>query len=264
MLRDFCEFSVIHRPVSTFLGVDNNFKRTLDIDVVRIATGGTYGDRGRRIGAGPRRSRLRVIERGSRASRCAVRFPTREPARHERRLDEQVDDPARGRRTLRGRVPAIAENYPGIPYRRELFDALLAGIIINPDRYNVIVTPNEYGDFLSDMACGLMGSIGLGGQRFLRLRQERAPVPGDVRSRGRHGPRHRGAGHLQPERRTPGFRLPVDAPGRSGSRRRAPRCGALGHRRRGKDGRHRRVAGDQGLHRDVGERMQALLSPAAV
>ena len=46
--------------------------------------------------------------------------------------------------------------------RRELFDALLAGVIMNPERYGVIVCPNEYGDFLSDMACGLIGSIGLG------------------------------------------------------------------------------------------------------
>jgi len=56
----------------------------------------------------------------------------------------------------------IARNYPGTPYRRELFDSLLAGIILHPERYHVIVCPNEYGDFLSDMACGLIGSIGLG------------------------------------------------------------------------------------------------------
>src|SRR6185436_14253084 len=38
VLREFFNFSVIHRPVITFAGVENNFKRTLDIDVVRIAT----------------------------------------------------------------------------------------------------------------------------------------------------------------------------------------------------------------------------------
>jgi isocitrate/isopropylmalate dehydrogenase len=59
-------------------------------------------------------------------------------------------------------VGNVAKQYPTIPYRRELFDALLAGIIMRPDRYGVIVTPNEYGDFLSDAACGLIGSLGLG------------------------------------------------------------------------------------------------------
>ena len=56
----------------------------------------------------------------------------------------------------------VSKDYPATPYRHELFDALLAGIIMRPERYGVIVTPNEYGDFLSDMAMGLIGSIGLG------------------------------------------------------------------------------------------------------
>ena len=33
---------------------------------------------------------------------------------------------------------------------------------LDPEKYRVIVTPNEYGDFLSDMACGMIGSLGLG------------------------------------------------------------------------------------------------------
>jgi isocitrate dehydrogenase (NAD+) len=161
VLRNFCDFSVIHRPVQTFPGVENNFKKTLDLDIVRIATGGTYTDRGRRIGTESAVS-LRVIER--QPSRFAARFAFRLASQKatsvvstskwtiQREADglfeEQCDD--------------IASNYPGIPYRRELFDALLAGVILHPERYHVIVCPNEYGDFLSDMACGLIGSIGLG------------------------------------------------------------------------------------------------------
>jgi len=61
-----------------------------------------------------------------------------------------------------GELTAVAQDYPSIPYRRELFDALLAGVIMSPERYGVIVCPNEYGDFLSDAACGLIGSMGLG------------------------------------------------------------------------------------------------------
>jgi isocitrate/isopropylmalate dehydrogenase len=59
-------------------------------------------------------------------------------------------------------VAEVAAKFPHIPHRRELFDSLLAGIIMRPERYAVIVTPNEYGDFLSDTACGLIGSVGLG------------------------------------------------------------------------------------------------------
>ena len=71
ILRERCQFAVIHRPVSTILGIQTNFTKELNIDVVRIATGGTYEDVGRRIGSDTAVS-LRVIERGP--SRHAARF----------------------------------------------------------------------------------------------------------------------------------------------------------------------------------------------
>lgn len=49
-----------------------------------------------------------------------------------------------------------------MPHDIELFDALLAKIIIKPQNYRVVLVLNEYGDFLSDMASGLVGSIGTG------------------------------------------------------------------------------------------------------
>lgn len=161
VLRERCQFQVIHRPVATIPGIENNFKKTIDIDVVRIATGGTYEDAGRRIGRDTAVS-LRVIERGP--SRCAARFAFKlamirrtgvvSTSKHTiQRATDGLFEEAVGR---------VAEDYPSIPFRRELFDALLAGIIMRPEKYSVIVCPNEYGDFLSDTACGLIGSVGLG------------------------------------------------------------------------------------------------------
>ena len=31
-----------------------------------------------------------------------------------------------------------------------------------PEKFQIIITLNEYGDFLSDLACGLVGSLGIG------------------------------------------------------------------------------------------------------
>src|SRR5688572_11150480 len=161
VLREFFNFSVIHRPVITFPGVENNFKRTLDIDVVRIATGGTYSDRGMRIGEESAVS-IRVIER--RPSRLAARFAfdlAREKACNVVSTSKYtIQKAADG--LFEEQVEEISKRYPEVEYRRELFDSLLAGIILRPQNYRVIVCPNEYGDFLSDMACGLIGSIGLG------------------------------------------------------------------------------------------------------
>ncbi|HED64996.1 MAG TPA: isocitrate dehydrogenase [Planctomycetes bacterium] len=161
VLREFCDFSVIHRQIATFPGVENNFKRTIDLDVIRVATGGTYSDRGRRIGTESAVS-LRVIER--QPSRFAARYAFRLASAEGKSVVSTskwtIQREADG--LFEQECDDIASNYPGTPYRRELFDALLAGVIMNPDRYSVIVCPNEYGDFLSDMACGLVGSIGLG------------------------------------------------------------------------------------------------------
>jgi isocitrate dehydrogenase (NAD+) len=161
ILRDRCQFAVIHRPVCTIPGIENNFKKTIDIDVVRIATGGTYEDAGRRIGRDTAVS-LRVIERAP--CRFAARFAfelakirgTNVTSTSKYTIQRETDG------LFEEVVGQIAEGYPGIPFRRELFDSLLAGIIMNPERYAVVVCPNEYGDFLSDTACGLIGSVGLG------------------------------------------------------------------------------------------------------
>ncbi len=56
----------------------------------------------------------------------------------------------------------MADRYPEVPHSVELFDALLAKVIIKPDSYRVVLVLNEYGDFLSDLASGLVGSLGTG------------------------------------------------------------------------------------------------------
>src|SRR3569623_2126980 len=50
ILRRRLDLSVIHRPVYTLPGLPTNFRRELDLDIVRIATGGTYDAPGRMIG----------------------------------------------------------------------------------------------------------------------------------------------------------------------------------------------------------------------
>ncbi|MFT7679201.1 MAG: isocitrate dehydrogenase (NAD+) [Planctomycetota bacterium] len=166
VLRSRLGFSVIHRPVCTIPGIKTNFTKTnftetIDIDVVRIATGGTYEDPGRRIGSDTAVS-LRVIERhpAMHAGRFAFKLAQIRGMNVCSTSKYTIQLATDG--LFEEVVGQIAEDYPATPYRRELFDALLAGIIMNPERYGVIVCPNEYGDFLSDSACGLIGSVGLG------------------------------------------------------------------------------------------------------
>jgi isocitrate dehydrogenase (NAD+) len=161
VLREGCGFSVIHRPVHTIPGIASNFTQKLDIDVVRVATGGTYDDPGRRIGPDTAVS-LRIIEK--RPTSWAARFAF-ELARQRRSNVVSASKYTIQRATdglFEEAVDEVARGYPDVAHRKELFDAMLANLIMHPDRYGVIVCPNEYGDFLSDAACGLIGSIGLG------------------------------------------------------------------------------------------------------
>ncbi|KAA3609139.1 MAG: isocitrate dehydrogenase [Planctomycetota bacterium] len=161
VLRERLDFSVIHRPVATIPGVATRHQGTVDVHIVRIAVGGTYEDAGRRIGSEAAVS-VRVIER--KPSRHAAHFAFQ----LARRLGVEVVSTSKYtiQRATDGLfeevVAEVAAEYEGVPHHAELFDALLAKLIMRPEDYRVIVTPNEYGDFVSDAACGIVGSIGLG------------------------------------------------------------------------------------------------------
>ena len=43
-----------------------------------------------------------------------------------------------------------------------MVDATAYYLVTNPERFDVIVTMNQYGDILSDLCAGLVGSLGLG------------------------------------------------------------------------------------------------------
>ncbi|MCA8953536.1 MAG: isocitrate dehydrogenase [Planctomycetes bacterium] len=161
VLRERCAFSVIHRPVASLAGVKTRHTGKVDMHIIRVAVGGTYEDAGRRIGDDVAVS-IRVIER--RPSREAALFAFR----LARRLECGVVSTSKYtiQRETDGLfeeiVAEVARDFPGVDHRSELFDALLYKAVLDPENYRVVVTPNEYGDFLSDMACGMVGSLGLG------------------------------------------------------------------------------------------------------
>jgi isocitrate dehydrogenase (NAD+) len=55
----------------------------------------------------------------------------------------------------------IAAEYPEIVYEDRIIDNMAMQMVIYPNRYDVIVTTNLFGDILSDLAAGLVGGLGL-------------------------------------------------------------------------------------------------------
>jgi len=55
----------------------------------------------------------------------------------------------------------IAKNYPDVSIDEMYIDAAVMDLVRRPERFDVIVTTNLYGDILSDLAAYVTGSIGL-------------------------------------------------------------------------------------------------------
>jgi 3-isopropylmalate dehydrogenase len=56
-----------------------------------------------------------------------------------------------------------ARGFPGLIVDDILVDAMMAHVVRHPDRFDVIVSTNMFGDILSDLTAELSGSLGLGG-----------------------------------------------------------------------------------------------------
>ncbi len=161
VLRRECNFSVILRPVISIKGITSNFKEDLFLYIVRIATGGTYDDPGRLVGKDAAIS-IRIVERDPcrQAARFAFRFARNKGLNLTSSSKHTIQKVTDG--LFQSVVDEVHKEFPDVEHHVELFDALLAKIALNPESYEVVLVLNEYGDFLSDMASGLAGSIGTG------------------------------------------------------------------------------------------------------
>jgi len=57
----------------------------------------------------------------------------------------------------------IAAEYPQIQNEHWIIDIGTARVAVHPEAFDVIVTPNLYGDIISDVAAEITGSVGMGG-----------------------------------------------------------------------------------------------------
>jgi isocitrate dehydrogenase (NAD+) len=161
IIRRMCNFSVILRPVISIKGIKSNFKEQVFLYIVRVATGGTYDDPGRMIGKDAAVS-IRIVERDPcrQAARFAFDFA------RQKKLSVTSSSKHTIQRATDGLFESVVadmhKSFSDVRHKVELFDALLAKIILKPEDFQVVLVLNEYGDFLSDMASGLIGSIGTG------------------------------------------------------------------------------------------------------
>jgi tartrate dehydrogenase/decarboxylase/D-malate dehydrogenase len=95
------------------------------------------------------------------------------------------------------RVKAMAESYPDITWDQYHIDILTAHFVLNPDRFNVVVASNLFGDILSDLGPACTGTIGIAPSGNINPERKFPSVFEPVH---RLGARHLRPGHRQSDR----------------------------------------------------------------
>lgn len=55
----------------------------------------------------------------------------------------------------------VASEYPDIEFEDQIVDALCMKLVMDPNRFDVLLLSNLYGDIVSDLAAGLVGGLGV-------------------------------------------------------------------------------------------------------
>jgi isocitrate dehydrogenase (NAD+) len=58
-------------------------------------------------------------------------------------------------------VRNVARGYAEVPYDEKIVDAACMHLVMTPERYDVLLLPNLYGDIVSDLCAGLVGGLGV-------------------------------------------------------------------------------------------------------
>ncbi|HNR92697.1 MAG TPA: isocitrate/isopropylmalate family dehydrogenase [Dokdonella sp.] len=144
-------------------------RRPMDLVIVRENTEGFYSDRNMYAGNGEfmpdqdmALSVRKITAQGvSRVARIAFELA------RERRGKLAAVHKANVLKLTDGlflrEVRKVATQFPGVEIEELIVDATAALLVRNPDRFDVILTTNMFGDILSDEASELSGSLGLGG-----------------------------------------------------------------------------------------------------
>lgn len=150
------------RPVISFKGTKSRYDN-IDIITVRENTEGMYS------GAGQKRSddnqsaeAMSIITRDGAERIVTFAF---ELARQEGRKKVTIIHKANILKSTSGLflevAREVAARYPDIQNEEMIVDAACMNLVMYPERFDVMVTTNLFGDILSDLCAGLVGGLGM-------------------------------------------------------------------------------------------------------
>ncbi|HEX9279752.1 MAG TPA: isocitrate/isopropylmalate family dehydrogenase [Gemmatimonadales bacterium] len=131
----------------------------IDFVIFRENTEGVYLGRGRIEGETYIAEEINTAKGVERIIRAAFEWAKAHGKTRVTMSDKANAVPAH--KVWQDRFKAVAAQYPGISAEHRYVDALAMELVREPQRFQVIVTNNLYGDILSDLGAGLVGGLGL-------------------------------------------------------------------------------------------------------
>jgi isopropylmalate/isohomocitrate dehydrogenase-like protein len=147
------------RPCKTLPTVPS-LKPDVDLIILRENTEGLYSGREFEVSPGQGIALRVVTERASlRIARLAFKLASNRKSRvtcvHKRNILRVTDG------IFRNAVFAVAKEFPSVEVDEDHVDAVAMRLIKEPEKFDVVVTTNLFGDILSDEAAQIVGGLGL-------------------------------------------------------------------------------------------------------
>jgi isocitrate dehydrogenase (NAD+) len=148
------------RPVYRLPGIETRFDQ-VDLVIIRENTEDLYSGLEHEVVPGVVESLKIITARASdRIANFAFRY-ARENGRPYVTAVHKANIMKLGDGLFLESVRKTALDYPDIRYEERIVDAVSMQLVMFPERFNVLVLPNLYGDIVSDLCAGLVGGLGV-------------------------------------------------------------------------------------------------------
>lgn len=148
------------RPFKTMPGVKSRYDG-VDLIVVRENTEGEYSGVEHEVSPGVIESQKVTTRKAcARIAEFAFKMATLEGRRkvtavHKANIQKKSDG------LFLECCREVAARHPKIGYEEMIVDNCCMQLVLNPERFDVLVLPNLYGDIVSDLCAGLIGGLGI-------------------------------------------------------------------------------------------------------
>ena len=148
------------RPVKNVPGVDSPFSQ-VDLVVVRENTEDLYSGIEHTVAIGVTQSLKVITERASkRIARFAFEY-AKKKGRHKVSAAHKANILKVSDGLFLETCRAVAKGFPEIEYEEIIVDNLAMQLTMRPERFELLLLTNMYGDIISDLCAGLVVGLGL-------------------------------------------------------------------------------------------------------